>query len=216
MSKLERNAWVMITKKARSTEVTTRIFMSDSPKDAQAWLAESRAQKLGNTYVTLCDMERIYDWLVNDNVSKLFANNLRYIEEAKLPMGAQTLYLDAKRKFEEYLSNNSIAMAEDMFNGIEVVKINYPAVEAPKEEKPKAEKTKKPAKKAEPKADANSESETPITVTCGGQVETWVSRQAAIDFYTQGVLETEGSEQGRYAKILADLTEGLTECTDVE
>ena len=41
----------------------------------------------------------------------------------------------------------------------------------------------------------------PVTVICYGKEKQFNSRQEAYDYYKQGVLETDGSEQNRYATI---------------
>lgn len=41
----------------------------------------------------------------------------------------------------------------------------------------------------------------PVTVICYGKEKQFNSRQEAYDYYKQGVLETDGSEQSRYATI---------------
>ena len=53
-----------------------------------------------------------------------------------------------------------------------------------------------------------------IKITCYGTVEFWYDRKKAIQRYTECVLSSEGSEQSRYAKILAELNSGCTECSD--
>lgn len=52
-----------------------------------------------------------------------------------------------------------------------------------------------------------------VKVTCCGKTET-MTRKDAIALYTDGVICTEGSEQQRYSKILAELMAGCTECSD--
>jgi len=53
-----------------------------------------------------------------------------------------------------------------------------------------------------------------ITVICGRKAERWTNRKEAIDFYMQGMLECEGSEQKRYTDIYLQLSEGKSICTD--
>ena len=53
-----------------------------------------------------------------------------------------------------------------------------------------------------------------IKVTCYGDTEEWEDRQQAIEFYLKGVMASEGSEQARYSKILAELSAGMEECSD--
>lgn len=45
----------------------------------------------------------------------------------------------------------------------------------------------------------------PVTVVCYGIEEQYNSRQEAYDYYMQGVLATDGSEQNRYATICSML-----------
>ena len=53
-----------------------------------------------------------------------------------------------------------------------------------------------------------------VTVVCYGKKETWNSREAAMDFYFDAMLGTEGSEQERYTKIFMELYSGKSVCTD--
>lgn len=54
-----------------------------------------------------------------------------------------------------------------------------------------------------------------VKVICYGKEETWESRKAAIDFYTEGMIATAGSaESTRYANILSDLMAGKHVCKD--
>ena len=52
-----------------------------------------------------------------------------------------------------------------------------------------------------------------VLVICGGRQEQ-MDRQEAINFYMEGTLSCEGSEQSRYASILAQLLEGSIVCSD--
>lgn len=52
-----------------------------------------------------------------------------------------------------------------------------------------------------------------VKITCYGQTEE-MEREKAIDFYRQGVLACEGSEQERYSNILAQLMSGYKVCCD--
>ena len=45
----------------------------------------------------------------------------------------------------------------------------------------------------------------PVTVICYGKEEKYNSRQEAYDFYIQGAIATEGSEQSRYVTICSML-----------
>ena len=52
-----------------------------------------------------------------------------------------------------------------------------------------------------------------VAVSCGGKKE-FMERPEAIKLYTEGTLSCEGSEQSRYASILAQLLEGSPVCSD--
>ena len=53
-----------------------------------------------------------------------------------------------------------------------------------------------------------------VTVTCAGITETYSSFEEPMDIYAQGAEECDGCEQSRYANILGQLMEGLTEVSD--
>lgn len=53
-----------------------------------------------------------------------------------------------------------------------------------------------------------------VTTYCYGEAKEWDSREAAIAFFTEGMANSEGSEQSRYATIVAQLQSGKTYCTD--
>lgn len=53
-----------------------------------------------------------------------------------------------------------------------------------------------------------------VTVVCYGKTEHWNSRQEAINYYFEGMLSCEGSEQDRYTKIYSELISGCKVCTD--
>jgi hypothetical protein len=53
-----------------------------------------------------------------------------------------------------------------------------------------------------------------VKTVCYGRERTWNSRNDAINFFSEGVLNSEGSEQQRYLKILVDLTLGKIVCRD--
>lgn len=55
-----------------------------------------------------------------------------------------------------------------------------------------------------------------ITTECYGRIKKWESREEAIAYFTEGVYHSEGSEQMRYLRILEQLTNGKTTCTDEE
>ena len=52
-----------------------------------------------------------------------------------------------------------------------------------------------------------------VTITCYGKKEQ-MHRDEAIAFYSEAVMCCEGSEQSRYATILAQLSAGEKECSD--
>ncbi|MCD8300215.1 MAG: DUF4314 domain-containing protein [Clostridiales bacterium] len=53
-----------------------------------------------------------------------------------------------------------------------------------------------------------------VTTVCYGQTREWSSRRDAMDYFLQGIISTEGSEQERYAKIYAELQTCFRLCTD--
>jgi len=53
-----------------------------------------------------------------------------------------------------------------------------------------------------------------VTITCYGTTETWDDRMAALRFYKQGAEECEGSERDRYTRIVFQLMDGLSVCSD--
>lgn len=53
-----------------------------------------------------------------------------------------------------------------------------------------------------------------VKTVCYGRERTWESRDEAINFFADGILNSEGSEQQRYLKILVDLTLGKSVCRD--
>lgn len=53
-----------------------------------------------------------------------------------------------------------------------------------------------------------------VTTYCYGEAREWDSREAAIAFFTECIANSEGSEQSRYATIVAQLQSGKTYCTD--
>ena len=58
--------------------------------------------------------------------------------------------------------------------------------------------------------------DTKIICKCYGKEMEFNSRQEATDYFMQGLMCSEGSEQNRYANILSDLWCGRTYCTDDE
>lgn len=55
-----------------------------------------------------------------------------------------------------------------------------------------------------------------VVVITYGQKQIWDSRDEAARFFFKGMMECEGAERDRYAKIYADLILGLPVCTDEE
>lgn len=53
-----------------------------------------------------------------------------------------------------------------------------------------------------------------VTTICYGKKQTWQTRKQAMDFFFKAMMESEGSEQNRYATILSQLQLGLTVCND--
>ena len=53
-----------------------------------------------------------------------------------------------------------------------------------------------------------------ITITCYRRTKTVEDVQEAIQFYAEGILNSEGAEQARYISIVAQLQQGLTEVVD--
>lgn len=55
-----------------------------------------------------------------------------------------------------------------------------------------------------------------VKVICYNDEEVWDSREDALEFYMKAMAGSEGSEQERYAKIVAELAMGKAVCTDGE
>jgi hypothetical protein len=53
-----------------------------------------------------------------------------------------------------------------------------------------------------------------VTTICYGQKKEWENHWDAVDFFKEGALSCEGSEQERYTAILLKLLAGETECSD--
>lgn len=53
-----------------------------------------------------------------------------------------------------------------------------------------------------------------VTTVCYGQQRVWPSRKAAMDFFEEGILSSEGSEQERYVTIYFKLKNGSDYATD--
>ena len=53
-----------------------------------------------------------------------------------------------------------------------------------------------------------------VVCICYGKEQVFKSRKAAINFYSEAMFNTEGSEQERYCNILAGLYRGETRCSD--
>lgn len=52
-----------------------------------------------------------------------------------------------------------------------------------------------------------------VKITCYGKTET-MPRSEALSKYSEAMLGSDGSEMQRYAKIVGELLDGLTECSD--
>ena len=52
-----------------------------------------------------------------------------------------------------------------------------------------------------------------VKVICYNKLERW-TRQEAIDFYTEGMMASDGSEKERYASIVWQLMAGFRTCSD--
>lgn len=57
---------------------------------------------------------------------------------------------------------------------------------------------------------------TPVTTVCYGQERSWRSKQEAIDFFLEGIDNSEGSERQRYENIVLKLQNGETYATDAD
>lgn len=55
-----------------------------------------------------------------------------------------------------------------------------------------------------------------ITTICYNKPQHWKNRKEAIQFFTEAVYATEGSEKERYNKILTELLTGKTICKDYD
>lgn len=55
-----------------------------------------------------------------------------------------------------------------------------------------------------------------VTTKCAGTEQVWDSREEALEFFLNGMLECEGSEADRYARIYAKLKDGETYASDEE
>lgn len=55
-----------------------------------------------------------------------------------------------------------------------------------------------------------------VKTICYRREEVWDSREEALEFYMKAMAGSEGSEQERYAKIVAELAMGKAVCTDGE
>lgn len=54
-----------------------------------------------------------------------------------------------------------------------------------------------------------------MTITvCYNKIRTFETREEAKEYYLLALLSSEGSEQERYSRILADIYDGKTVCTD--
>ena len=55
-----------------------------------------------------------------------------------------------------------------------------------------------------------------VKTICYGKERSWDYREDAIDFFADGVLNSEGAEQQRYLKVLVGLTLGKKTCKDTD
>ncbi len=55
-----------------------------------------------------------------------------------------------------------------------------------------------------------------VTTVCYGKRKEWSSRRDAEEYFLMGIMNSEGSEQQRYAKIYAELKSMFRLCTDEE
>lgn len=55
-----------------------------------------------------------------------------------------------------------------------------------------------------------------ITTVCYGKENTWVTKEAAEQFFLQAMMGSDGSERDRYTYIYIKLQMGMTYCTDEE
>lgn len=53
-----------------------------------------------------------------------------------------------------------------------------------------------------------------VTTVCYGEKQVWISRKDAMDFFLDGMMNSEGSEAERYTRIYTQLCEGSTFATD--
>lgn len=53
-----------------------------------------------------------------------------------------------------------------------------------------------------------------ITTVCYNQEEKWESREEAMEYFLEGMRNSEGSERERYTNIYFDLMDGKDYCTD--
>ena len=53
-----------------------------------------------------------------------------------------------------------------------------------------------------------------ICTICYGRERLWDSREEAMDFFWEGVIECDGSERERYLNVYEDLKAGKMICTD--
>lgn len=55
-----------------------------------------------------------------------------------------------------------------------------------------------------------------IVIECYGKIQTFDTREKAVEFYTECFYGSEGAERDRYIRILSDLHEGRYHCSDRE
>lgn len=54
----------------------------------------------------------------------------------------------------------------------------------------------------------------PVQVKCYGKWDSYKTRKAAMDFYFECMLGSEGCERDRYTNVYCKLKEGFRKCTD--
>lgn len=53
-----------------------------------------------------------------------------------------------------------------------------------------------------------------VATVCYGERQVWKSHREAMDYFLEGMMYSDGSEQQRYATIYSKLVAGETECSD--
>lgn len=55
-----------------------------------------------------------------------------------------------------------------------------------------------------------------VTTVCNGQKRVWDSREEALAFFLEAMMNSDGAEHDRYSGIYIQLQNGLSYCTDGE